>query len=154
MWMILVQRFQRTPHGAPTVIPAKALIHCARARTKPLDWVEVVYSQAALEQAVLDQAVLDPESFESKWIPAFAGMTDAPAGMTDSSSHCLEAGGVRRRNLAMPHIAPAHHTTAASLKIGRYIATTMEPTMTPSITTISGSIRLANASTALSTSCS
>ena len=45
-------------------------------------------------------------------------------------------------------------TTAPSLKIGRYIATTMPPTSTPRITMMNGSSRLDNASTAASTSAS
>src|SRR5688572_10547933 len=55
---------------------------------------------------------------------------------------------VQERHLAR------RQTTAASLKIGRYMATTMLPTITPSITTMIGSSRLASASTALLTSCS
>ncbi len=44
--------------------------------------------------------------------------------------------------------------TAPSLKIGRYIATTMPPTSTPRMTMIIGSSRLDSASTAASTSAS
>ena len=46
------------------------------------------------------------------------------------------------------------HTTAPSLKIGRYIAITRPPTSTPRIAMISGSSRLDMLSTALSTSAS
>ena len=49
---------------------------------------------------------------------------------------------------------PVRQTTAPSLKIGRYIATTMPPTSTPRITMMSGSSRLDSASTAASTSAS
>src|SRR5882724_12141674 len=45
-------------------------------------------------------------------------------------------------------------TTAASLKIGRYMPTTRPPTIVPMITMMNGSSRLASASTALLTSCS
>ena len=45
-------------------------------------------------------------------------------------------------------------TTAASLKIGRYMPITMLPTSTPIITMMNGSSRLASASTALLTSIS
>lgn len=45
-------------------------------------------------------------------------------------------------------------TTAPSLKMGRYMPTTMPPTNIPMMTMMNGSSRLANASTALLTSCS
>src|SRR5690242_20550180 len=45
-------------------------------------------------------------------------------------------------------------TTAASLKIGRYMPMTMPPTSTPMMTMMNGSRRLDSASTALLTSCS
>lgn len=44
------------------------------------------------------------------------------------------------------------YTTSPSLKIGRYIATTMPPMRPPSTTMIMGSMRLLSASTASSTS--
>ncbi len=50
--------------------------------------------------------------------------------------------------------ASRNHTTAPSLKIGRYIAITRPPTSTPRIAMISGSSRLDMLSTALSTSAS
>ena len=45
-------------------------------------------------------------------------------------------------------------TTDPSLKIGRYMPMTMLPTITPIMTMMNGSSRLAKASTALLTSCS
>jgi hypothetical protein len=49
---------------------------------------------------------------------------------------------------------PAYCTAFIMSKIGRYIATTMPPTMTPRMTIISGSIRESRADTATSTSSS
>ena len=58
---------------------------------------------------------------------------------------------IQERHLAA---CPGHITVMAILKIGRYIATTMEPTRPPMITITKGSIRLEIASTALLTSSS
>src|SRR5690606_13286284 len=62
--------------------------------------------------------------------------------------------GAQRRVLLEEGQPVGQPTTAASLKIGRYMATTLPPTITPMNTMIRGSIRLLNASTALLTSCS
>jgi len=69
--------------------------------------------------------------------------------------HAAERNHGARDTEEIGHVVVAGYpTTAASLKIGRYMPTTMPPTSTPMITMMNGSSRLDNASTALLTSCS
>lgn len=63
----------------------------------------------------------------------------------DRSTTCVRQAG---------RVLAACQTTWPSLKIGRYIATTMPPMIEPSTTMMIGSIRLDRPLTASSTSCS
>ena len=73
---------------------------------------------------------------------------------SESGRGGIAEAGVLVEECHLGSLDPVRQTTDASLKIGRYMAITMLPTITPSITTISGSSRLASASTALLTSIS
>lgn len=68
------------------------------------------------------------------------------AGMARACGRGAASGGRRRHG--------RRQMVAAILKIGRYMAITMPPTMTPMMTMIIGSSRLLRASTALLTSSS
>src|SRR5690606_12360504 len=76
----------------------------------------------------------------------------------EAAEHQAEAGGERiaegRVLIEECHLVGARQIAAASLKIGRYMPTTIAPTMPPMKIMISGSSRLDSASTALLTSCS
>jgi hypothetical protein len=98
-----------------------------------------------------------------RWISQYSGY-DRPycKSRTGYAAERLSGGLTRERDDASHGIAPLagwtlreHYWIALTMsKIGRYMATTMPPTMTPSTTIMTGSIRDSSALTATSTSAS